>query len=139
MVDKILDVPPGTRVGRRVALLGITFKAGTDDIRESPAVEIAAALVAAGAQVTVYDPQGMEAARLVLPDSVQFAANPYRALEGAEVAVITTEWPEFRDLDLHPARQSMAVPVLVDLRNLLSPGVAAAAGFDYHPIGRRSG
>ncbi len=139
MVDKILDVPPGTRVGRRVALLGITFKADTDDIRESPAVEIAVALVAAGAVVTVYDPQGMDAARLVLPESVQYADNPYRALEGAEVAVITTEWPEFRSIDLPRAKQAMAAPVLVDLRNLLSPGVAAAAGFEYHPIGRRSG
>ena len=139
MVDKILAVPPGTRQGRKVAMLGITFKAGTDDIRESPAMEITTALVAAGAVVTVYDPRGMEAARRVLPDAVTFARDAYHAVEGSEVAVISTEWPEFRELDLSRMKRAMSASVIVDLRNLLPAGAAAAAGFDYHPIGRSSG
>lgn len=138
MVDKILGTDPGSPRGRRVAVLGITFKADTDDIRESPAVAIASALVAAGARVTVFDPRGMPAAREVLPAGVEFAADAYEAVRGAAVAVIATEWPEFRDLDLARVRDLMATPVLVDLRNLLPAGAAAAAGLRYVPIGRRS-
>jgi UDPglucose 6-dehydrogenase len=138
MVDKILGVTAGARQGRRVAVLGITFKADTDDIRESPAVEIASALVAAGAHVTVFDPRGMTPARDVLPAAVRYAADAYEAVTGAEVVVIATEWPEFRDLDLGRLRELMMTPVLVDLRNLLPDGAAAAAGLRYVPIGRRS-
>jgi UDPglucose 6-dehydrogenase len=138
MVDKVFGVTPGSRRGRRVAMLGITFKADTDDIRESPAVEIAAALVAAGAKVTVFDPRGMTAARGVLPAEVEFAADAYSAVTGAQVAVIATEWREFRDVDLVRVRDLMATPVLIDLRNLLPAGAAAAAGLRYVPIGRRA-
>ena len=137
MVDKILGAAGEAQAGRRVAVLGITFKADTDDIRESPAVEIVAALDAAGATVTVYDPKGMAAARRVLPAAVQFAPDAYTAVAGAEVTVIATEWPEFRDLDLIRVRDGMAVPVIVDLRNLLAADAAAAAGIRYLPIGRR--
>src|SRR6266542_3435868 len=123
--------------GQTVALLGLAFKPNTDDLREASALEIAHLLQADGAAVRAYDPVAMEAAQRVLPD-VTFAASAYDAVEGADGAVVVTDWNEFKELDLAHLRKLMARPVLVDGRNIYEPAVARAAGFLYFPIGRGS-
>lgn len=135
MVDKISDALAVPVDGAKIALLGITFKANTDDLRESPAVRIAEGLVAVGAEVRVYDPQGMENARKEVT-GVAFCADAYAAAEGVDAVVIATEWGEFATLDLARLHGIVAHPVLVDLRNLYDPDDAADAGFEYVSIGR---
>lgn len=121
--------------GKRIAVLGLTFKAETDDMRESPALDVVAELQAHGAEVAVHDPQGMEVAKTLL-SGVEWADNEYAAMEGAEAAVIVTEWSQYRSLDLEKTKATLARPILVDLRNLFDPGDMAARGFVYSSIGR---
>jgi UDPglucose 6-dehydrogenase len=123
--------------GRRIALLGLAFKAGTDDVRESPALQLAERLLAGGADVRAYDPAATENARRELPEltTTKSAAD---ALAGAELAVIATEWPEFRSLPWAELRGVMAVPRILDGRRLLDSDAIAAAGFAYETIGLRS-
>lgn len=136
LAERIARVAGALR-GRTVALLGLTFKANTDDLREAPALTLAPALLAAGATVRAYDPQGMEAARGLLP-GVEMAPDPYAACWGSDVAVVLTEWADFARLDLARLRKVMGRPVLVDLRNILDPAAAARAGFSYSGVGRRA-
>jgi UDPglucose 6-dehydrogenase len=135
MLGKIADAVGGSLDGAKVALLGLTYKAHTDDLRSSPAIDIARGLAAAGAFVKAYDPRGMEPAKEVL-DGVAFAADAYDAMTGCDVVVIATEWPEFAGLDLDEAKSRLARPVIVDLRNLYDPEDMARAGFEYSSIGR---
>ncbi len=121
--------------GKRVALLGLTFKPNTDDMRDAPSLAIAQALQDAGAHVVAYDPEGMEAARALLP-GVEMAASAYEAITGAHATVLVTEWDAFRALDLRRIASLAAAPVLVDLRNVYNPAEARAAGLDYVSIGR---
>ncbi|MDQ4006157.1 MAG: UDP-glucose/GDP-mannose dehydrogenase family protein [Actinomycetota bacterium] len=121
--------------GKRVAVLGLAFKPGTDDIRFSPSIALTQRLLEAGAEVTAYDPQAAAGAKAELP-ALQIANDAYDALEGAHCAVIATEWPEFRELDLDRMRGMMAFPIIVDCRNLLDDEAMAAAGFTYFPTGR---
>ena len=126
------DVEPR---GKRVALLGLTFKPNTDDMRDAPSLAIAQALLDAGAEVVAYDPEGMEIARDLLP-GVEMAASAYAAITGAHATVLVTEWDAFRALDLRRIASLAAEPVLVDLRNVYNPAEARAAGLDYVSIGR---
>jgi len=135
MADKIAAATGGTLLGKRVAVLGLTFKANTDDLRESPAIYIIQDLVGRGANVVAYDPEGMERAREVLP-GIEYADGTYSAIDGADVLVIATEWPEFPTLNLDGLRERLSNPTVVDLRNLYEPADAAAAGLTYHSIGR---
>jgi len=135
MIAKINGALGGSVAGKRLAVLGLTFKADTDDLRESPAIDITRGLVGRGALVTAYDPEGMEAAKAALP-SIDFAADAYAAIDGADAAIILTEWPEFAGLDLARVAAGLGTPVLVDLRNLHDPVEAAAAGLIYHSVGR---
>ena len=121
--------------GKRIAVLGLTFKAGTDDMRESPALDVIAELRSAGASVTIHDPQGMAVAKALL-NGVEWADNAYAAMEKAQAAVIVTEWSDYRRLDLERAKAALARPVLVDLRNLFDPKDMAARGFAYTGIGQ---
>jgi len=114
----------GGLAGRRVAVLGLAFKAGTDDVRSSPAMNVVQALLAAGAEVVAHDPED-----LIL------AATPMDALRDADVGVIATEWPEYRSLDWAAARAAMAQPVIVDGRRLLDPAAMAKLGFDFRAVG----
>lgn len=125
----------GNVQGRRIAVLGVTFKAGTDDLRNSPALVILPALQAAGADVVAYDPMAADAARSALP-GVGWADGAEAAARGADALVILTEWPDFARLDLALLAGLMRHPRLVDLRNLLNPATARAAGFDYVSLGR---
>ena len=121
--------------GKRVALLGLTFKPNTDDMRDAPSLAIAQALQDAGAHVVAYDPEGMETARDLLP-GVEMAATAYEAIAGSHATVLVTEWDAFRALDLRRIASLAAAPVLVDLRNVYNPAEARAAGLDYVSIGR---
>ncbi len=135
MARKVVTAAGGSLQGKQIAVLGLTFKANTDDLRESPAVDVVRALIGLGAKVRAFDPQGMGQARRILPD-VDYASGTYEAIDGADILVILTEWAEFATLDLARVRQALAEPVVVDLRNLYDPAEMAAAGFHYHSIGR---
>lgn len=137
MVDKVAGALAVPLERAKIALLGITFKANTDDLRESPAVRIANGLLDAGAEVRVYDPQGMDKARKELV-GVTFYDSAYAAADGADAVVIATEWGEFATLNLERLRSLVANPMLVDLRNLYNPGDAEQAGFRYVSVGRPS-
>jgi UDPglucose 6-dehydrogenase len=121
--------------GKRVVLLGLAFKPGTDDVRFSPALELARRLIERGAQVVGHDPRAQGSAMAELPD-LETAADPYSAAADAHCCVVCTEWEEFRDLDLARLRAAMAYPVVVDARNLFDIETMRAAGFSYYPTGR---
>ncbi|MGE8141907.1 UDP-glucose dehydrogenase family protein [Novosphingobium sp. NPDC080210] len=120
--------------GKKVALLGLTFKPNTDDMRDAPSIAIAQALADAGVEVAGYDPEGMEQARPLMPE-VAMQPNAYAAIEGADATVIVTEWDAFRALDLDRIKK-IAAPVLVDLRNVYDPAEVRAKGFSYVSVGR---
>jgi len=135
MARKIMDACGGSVSGKTVAMLGLTFKPNTDDMRESPSLDIIPALQAAGATVRAFDPQGMHEAKKMMKDVV-WCEDAYDTMKGADVLSIVTEWNEFRALDLERARTLMRSPILVDLRNIYRPADVAAAGFHYSSIGR---
>jgi UDPglucose 6-dehydrogenase len=125
----------GSLLGKRVALLGLTFKADTDDMREASSLVLAARLQGEGAEVVAYDPVAAERAAELL-DSVEMAASALDALDGADAAVLVTEWPQFAEIDWTEAAARMARPLLVDGRNFLDPAKLIEAGFEYEGIGR---
>jgi len=135
MARKVIVAAGGSVRGKRVAVLGLTFKPNTDDMRDSPAIDIIQALQDAGASIRAYDPEGHEQAALVL-NHVEYARDPYHALEGADVAVLVTEWDAFRALDMDRVKTLLAAPVLVDLRNVYDPAEMARRGIRYSSIGR---
>jgi UDPglucose 6-dehydrogenase len=116
-------------------MLGLTFKPNTDDMRDSPSLAMVPILQKAGATVRAFDPEGMDEAKKIL-SGVVYCADAYGALEGADCAVLMTEWNEFRAIDLERAKKLLKQPVMVDLRNVYSPADMAAAGFRYSCIGR---
>ena len=121
--------------GKKVALLGLTFKPNTDDMRDAPSIAIAQTLIDAGIHVTAFDPEGMESARPLMP-GVEMVGDVYTAVTGADAIAIVTEWDAFRALDLDKIKQLVAAPVLVDLRNIYRPEEMRAKGFNYTSIGR---
>ncbi len=137
MGRKVIQALGGEARGKTVALLGLTFKPNTDDMRDAPSIAIVQALEDAGATVRGYDPEGVEQARPLMPN-VTFCADPYEAAEGADAAVIVTEWDVLRALDLRRLKSTMAQPILVDLRNVYPPEDAAEAGLQWTGIGRRA-
>ncbi len=126
----------GSLAGTTVAILGLSFKPETDDMRESPSLPLVAGLVAAGAAVRAFDPEAMANARDMVPAAVHFCADAYDAVAGADALVIVTEWNQFRSLDLDRIRATMRSPVVVDLRNVYDPKKMTAHGFTYHSVGR---
>jgi UDPglucose 6-dehydrogenase len=118
-----------------VALLGLTFKPNTDDMRDAPSIVIARALADAGISVTAFDPEGMELAREHMPE-VTMAASVHDAVTGADAAVIVTEWDAFRALDLARLKALLRTPLLIDLRNVYEPDEARSAGLEYVCVGR---
>lgn len=135
MADKIIAHCDGSVAGKTVAVLGLTFKPNTDDMREAPALVIVPRLQEAGATLRVHDPVGMEEAKKLLHD-LEWLEDPYDAIAGADCLVIVTEWNEFRNLDLDRIRELMRKPAMVDLRNIYRPDDMAARGFHYTSIGR---
>lgn len=135
LAGKIAAALDGDLAGKTVALLGLTFKPNTDDMRDAPSLDVAPALIAMGATVQAFDPEGMhEAAKLL--DGVVFKDGPYETVKGADVVVILTEWDQFRALDLDRVKQLVREPVMVDLRNVYRPEDLRARGFRYSSIGR---
>ncbi|WP_086616601.1 UDP-glucose dehydrogenase family protein [Erythrobacter tepidarius] len=137
MGRKVIDALGGIEAarGKKAALLGLTFKPNTDDMRDSPALAIAQTLMDAGVAVAAYDPEGMEQARPLLPE-VTMCESAYEAITGADVVVIVTEWDAFRALDLKRVKELAKAPVMVDLRNIYNPEDMRAAGFAYTSVGR---
>ncbi|WP_108257951.1 UDP-glucose dehydrogenase family protein [Mangrovicoccus ximenensis] len=136
MIDKIVDLCGGSVNGKVVAVLGVTFKPNTDDMRESPSLTIVPALVGGGATLRVVDPQGRREGEALLP-GVAWEADPYAAAEGADAVILLTEWNEFRALDLSRMAAAMSTPVMADLRNIYDRGDVLAAGFaEYAAVGR---
>jgi UDPglucose 6-dehydrogenase len=136
IVDKIRRALGGELRGAQVALWGLTFKANTDDVRDSPALAVASSLTAEGARVRAYDPVASEHARAWIPD-LDVVADAYEACTAADVLVVLTEWDEFRWLDFSQVLKRLVTPVVVDARNLLDPAQMRRFGFDYTGIGRR--
>ncbi|GAA3791337.1 UDP-glucose/GDP-mannose dehydrogenase family protein [Qipengyuania pelagi] len=137
MGRKVLDAiggHDGAR-GKKVALLGLTFKPNTDDMRDSPAIAVAQTLTDAGVEVAAYDPEGMDLAKPLMPD-VTMCSDPYEAIEDADAIAIVTEWDAFRALDLARVKSLAKAPVMVDLRNIYRPDDMRERGFAYTSIGR---
>ena len=135
MALKVADACGGSVRGRRIAVLGLTFKPGTDDIRESPAVAIIRLLQDGGAEIVAYDPEGMLRIR-ERPAPVSLADDAYACMQGADALVILTDWPEFSELDLNRVKALLRKPVVVDLRNIFSPEKVLAAGLAYVGVGK---
>jgi UDPglucose 6-dehydrogenase len=138
MAGRITEALGGSASGKTVALLGLTFKPNTDDMRDSASLDIVPALLAAGARVQVFDPEGMKEAKKLLGGPVVWCDSAYDAMNGADALVIVTEWNEFRSLDLDQVKRLLRQPVIVDLRNIYSPAEMSAAGFRYSCLGRPS-
>jgi UDPglucose 6-dehydrogenase len=137
MARKIAVALNGVVRGTTVAVLGLTFKPNTDDMREAPSIPLITALHDMGAKVHAYDPAGMENAKDLLPD-VSYCEDPYACAEGADALVIVTEWEQFRALDLEQLKRRMRRPVVIDLRNVYRPEEMAKHSFVYDSIGRPS-
>lgn len=135
MADKIISACGGSVAGKTLAVLGLTFKPNTDDMRDSPSLSILPRLSAAGAAIRAFDPEGIDEAKKLLPDLV-YCADAYETMEGADALVLLTEWNAFRGLDLDRVQSLLATPLVIDLRNIYQPEEMVAAGLSYVSIGR---
>src|SRR5438309_692871 len=135
MARKVLNAVGGSLRGKTIAVLGLTFKPDTDDMREAPSIPLVTGLLDMGAKVRAHDPVGMEAARRELPD-IEYCDDPYLCARGADAMVVVTELAQYRALDLERLKDEMAQPVVVDLRNIYRPEDMTAHGFTYESVGR---
>jgi UDPglucose 6-dehydrogenase len=136
MVKKIRDALGGSEAGRKLAVLGLTFKPETDDMREAPAITILPALIEKGATIHAHDPQGMDEARKILPAEVVYFDDPYQACTGTDGVVLMTEWNQYRALDLEKLKATMKTPLFIDLRNVYDAKEMRTRGFSYIGVGR---
>jgi UDPglucose 6-dehydrogenase len=135
MAEKVVEICDGSVKGKKIAMLGLTFKPNTDDMRDAPSLDIVPALLSAGASLSVFDPEGMEEAKKHI-SGVEWCANAYETLKDADAVVLVTEWNEFRSLDLPRVKQLMKTPAMVDLRNVYAPAEMVNSGFKYIGVGR---
>lgn len=135
MADKIISACGGSVAGKTLAVLGLTFKPNTDDMRDSPSLSILPRLSAAGAAIRAFDPEGIDEAKKLLPNLV-YCADAYETMDGADALVLLTEWNAFRGLDLDRVQSLLATPLVIDLRNIYQPEEMVAAGLSYVSIGR---
>jgi UDPglucose 6-dehydrogenase len=135
MADKIAAACGGNLGGKSLAVLGLTFKPNTDDMRDAPSLEILPRLIAAGARIRAFDPEGMPEAKRLMPEPV-YCQDAYQTMGGADALILLTEWNEFRGLDLGRVKDLLASPLVIDLRNIYQPQEMAAAGLTYFSIGR---
>ncbi len=138
MAEKVIHACGGDVSNKKIAVLGLTFKPNTDDMRDSPSLDILPKLMDAGADIHAYDPEGMKEAKELLPD-ITFCSGTYETLEDADAVVIITEWNEFRALDLSRMKTIMKQPIMVDLRNIYEPEEVERLGFAYSCVGRPTG
>jgi UDPglucose 6-dehydrogenase len=136
IADKVREALGGRLDGCRLAVLGLAFKAGTDDVREAPSLDVIRHLLAHGAELTAHDPRAIDNAASLLSPQVRLSRDPYECLSGADAVVVLTEWPDYLSLDWDRARRIMRQPVLVDGRNCLDPAGIARLGFRYYAVGR---
>ena len=136
MVKKIRDMLGGSEAGKTIAVLGLTFKPETDDMRDSPSITIIPALLEKGAMIRAHDPQGMEEARHLLPDNIVYTGNSYEACTGADAVIVMTEWNQYRALDLDRLGSLMKQKIFIDLRNVYQPDLLRQKGFSYTGVGR---
>ncbi len=136
MVKKIRDMLGGSEAGKTIAVLGLTFKPETDDMRDSPSLTIVPALIEKGARIRAHDPQGIEEAKQLMPDGIVYAENAYDACEGADAVILMTEWNQYRALDLTRLGDCMNQKVFIDLRNVYKPQALRDLGFNYVGVGR---
>lgn len=136
MGRKVISACDGNVQGKKISVLGLTFKPNTDDMRDAPSLAIVQALLDGGADVHVFDPEGMEAAKAVL-GPVTYGSNPYEIAANSDALVVVTEWDEFRALDFRRLKQEMRSPVIVDLRNIYKADEMAKYGFSHFPVGKR--
>ena len=136
MLEKIRQALGGSESGKIIAVLGLTFKPETDDMREAPSLVILPPLVEGGAVIRAHDPHGMEEAKPLLPEALTYCTGVDQAISGADAVVLMTEWNAYRGLDLADIRQKMRGNVFVDLRNVYEPDLMRSAGFAYHCVGR---
>jgi UDPglucose 6-dehydrogenase len=135
MVDKIEKALAGSLAGKSIAVLGLTFKPNTNDMREAPSLTILAELYRKGAAIKSYDPAGMREAARLLP-FVELCQDAYDCIRGADLLVLMTEWPQFRNLNWERVKELMPAPLVVDLRNMYEPDKVRAAGISYWSVGR---
>jgi UDPglucose 6-dehydrogenase len=135
MVERVVAACGGSVAGKTLAVLGLTFKPNTDDMREAPSLVILPELARQGAKVRAYDPAGMDEAKKLIAD-LTTAADPYACMDGADALVILTEWDQFRALDLVRVKATLRAPVIIDLRNIYTPADMAERGFQYTSVGR---
>jgi UDPglucose 6-dehydrogenase len=135
MARKVSNAAGGSMRGKTIAVLGLTFKPDTDDMREAPSIPLVTGLLDMGAKVRAHDPVGMEQARRELPD-IEYCDDPYACVKGADAMVVVTEWVQYRTLDLERLKREMKQPVVVDLRNVYRPEEMLALGFTYESVGR---
>jgi len=136
MAVRVIEACGGSVRGRTIAVLGLTFKPETDDMRDAPSLSIVARLAGDGAAIRAYDPEGMRQAQPLLPGSVAYCRDAFDAADGADALVVITEWNEFRAMNPARLREAMRGRVIVDLRNVYDPGAMRQVGFDYHCVGR---
>ena len=136
MIKKIRDAIGGSEAGKTIAVLGLTFKPETDDMRESPSVTILPALLEKGAKIKAHDPFGMEEAQKTMPPGIEYTKNAYEACTGADAVILMTEWNQYRALDLNRLAKLMRNHLFIDLRNVYDPNTVKAAGFQYVGVGR---
>jgi UDPglucose 6-dehydrogenase len=136
MISKIRHALGGSEANKTIAVLGLTFKPETDDMRDSPSLAILPAMADKGARIRAHDPEGMEEAKQLLPDNIQFCDDIYDTFENADAVVLMTEWNQYRGLDLEKVKDLMRGDVFVDLRNVYEKRSMEQAGFDYHCVGR---
>jgi len=134
-VDKISAVMGGDLKGKTLAVLGLSFKPNTDDMRDAPSVTIIDALVKLGATVKAYDPVAMEEAAKVI-SGVEFCPGPYECADGADALILMTEWNQFRIMDLQKLKHTLKTPIIIDLRNVYEPEKIRGEGFRYASVGR---
>ncbi len=136
MVRKIVDALGGNVAGKHLAVLGLTFKPETDDMRDAPALAILPPLMERGALIQAHDPQGVEEAKQLLPEGIHYCADPYSAVDGVDAVVLLTEWNEYRNLDLKRLSNAMTGRAFIDLRNVYDATTIIDAGFSYTCVGR---
>jgi UDPglucose 6-dehydrogenase len=136
MVEKLERLFEGELKDKRIGILGLAFKAETDDTRESPAIVVIEELIRRGAVVVAHDPQAMKNAKSIFGDSIEYADNEYKAMHASDAIMILTEWNQYRGLDLEMARKLMKGNIILDTRNLLDPERTKALGFIIEGVGR---
>jgi UDPglucose 6-dehydrogenase len=136
MIKKIRDALGGSETGKTLAVLGLTFKPNTDDMRDAPALTILPALLEKGLKIRAHDPEGMGEAKNLLPDLI-YCEDPYQACEGADAVCVMTEWNLYRSMDLILVKERLKTPLMIDLRNIFSLATMKTIGFDYISLGRR--